>query len=144
MRLLLDTRPCIVVVDDDSHSRSALARLLARSGYHVESAESVSQALEVVELRGCDLLISDLGLPDGSGLDLMRQLRHMYGLNNGIALTGYTSAEDKKDCADAGFTKFLPKPVVFTVLLSEVQTLLEGRRGDETPQIAPSPVAEEN
>ena len=54
----------------------------------------------------------------------MRQLRAMYGVKQGIALTGHTSWQDEKDCGEAGFTRFLPKPVSFRVLLTELQRLL--------------------
>src|SRR4051812_17700019 len=95
------SRHCVVVVEDHADSRRALARLLEMSGYEVRCAGSVHEALEVVASHGCDLLIADLGLPDGSGLDLMRQLRGAYGLTRGIALTGLTSPQNERDCIEA-------------------------------------------
>lgn len=117
--------PCVVVVEDNIDSRSALSRLLTLSGYEVRSAGTVGEALAVVETHGCDLLIADVGLPDGSGLELMKQLRAVYGLRRGIALSGYTSDDDMKACTDAGFRRFMPKPVAYTELLAEVQGLLQ-------------------
>ena len=116
--------PRVVLVEDNKDSRSALARLLTLSGYAVRSAGTVGEALAVVQTHGCDLLISDIGLPDGSGLDLMQQLGQTHGLKRGIALTGYTSDADVKACAEAGFVKYIAKPVSYDVLLTEVRGLL--------------------
>lgn len=124
--------PRLVVVEDQADSREALARLLAYSGYSVRSASCVSDALEVVRRHGCDLLIADLGLPDGSGLELPRRLR-TDGTMPAIALTGYTSPEDAKRCADAGFLTFLPKPVDYATLAAEVGRIVgRGEAARET------------
>ena len=64
---------------------------------------------------GVDLVISDLGLPDGTGLDLMRELGGRYGLR-GIALSGYGMDEDIQRSRDAGFAPHLTKPVTLQML----------------------------
>ena len=117
---------CIVLVEDDAASSCALRRLLTAAGYHVVSAASVGEAREVVGRHGCDLLIADLGLPDGSGLDLLRELRDTHGLQKGIALTGFTNDDDVAACAAAGFSAYLPKPVRFPELESTVRRVLGG------------------
>ena len=116
--------PCIVIVEDDQASSYALSRLLAAAGYFVMAAGSVREARDVVGRHGCDLLIADLGLPDGSGLDLIRELRDLHGLHKGIALTGYTGAADVAACEAAGFSAFLSKPVIFSELEVTVRRLL--------------------
>ena len=120
-----DRPPCVVVAEDQDDSRSALARLLANSGFVVHSAATVAEAADLAARHGCDLLISDIGLPDGSGLELMRRVKAMHRDAKGIALTGFTSPEDVRACVEAGFERFLPKPVSFAALLTEVGRLLK-------------------
>lgn len=115
---------CIVVVEDDAPSCHALTRLLASAGYTVIAAATVREAREAVARHGCDLLIADLGLPDGSGVELLRELRETHGLSRGIALTGYTATADVAACEAAGFAAFLSKPVHFPVLEQTVRRVL--------------------
>src|SRR5437764_10249500 len=89
----------ILLVDDHEDTSRAMKRLLERIGYEVRTASSVAGALEAATRNPFDLLISDIGLPDGSGLDLLRRLRQ-----NGdggaarpvkaIALSGFGMEED--------------------------------------------------
>jgi CheY-like chemotaxis protein len=65
-------------------------------------------------------VVSDLGLPDGSGLTLMRELRDRYGLA-GIAVSGYGTEEDRRQSADAGFSAHLTKPITVDRLLDEIR-----------------------
>jgi CheY-like chemotaxis protein len=115
-------RARILVVDDHPESLVILARLLSLYGYDVRTAESVGQATGLADGEPFDLLISDLGLPDGSGLDLMRDVGRRHGLR-GIALTGFTGDADARESAEAGFEAHLAKPVVFPKLLEVVESL---------------------
>jgi CheY-like chemotaxis protein len=119
-----DRPPCVVVAEDHDESRSALERLLAANGYVVHSAATVADAIALARHHGCDLLISDIGLPDGSGLELMRQVKAIHRHSRGIAVTGFTSPAEVQACIDAGFERFLPKPVSFAALLTEMERLL--------------------
>ena len=76
----------------------------------MKGATSVSGALAIAQQEPLDLVISDLGLPDGTGLDLMRELRTRHGLR-GICLSGYGMEEDLERSAEAGFIEHLTKPV---------------------------------
>jgi CheY-like chemotaxis protein len=80
----------------------------------------VADALDVASQQACDLLISDLGLPDRTGLDLMREVRTRYPLK-GIALTGYADDQDVADSSAAGFAMHLKKPVDFNDLLAAIR-----------------------
>lgn len=101
----------ILVVEDHEHTRTALTQLLVRRNYEVSSAGSVAEAQAAVAAsKPFDLLISDLGLPDGSGLELMADLKARFGLT-GIALTGYGRDEDVFRSRVAGFITHLIKPV---------------------------------
>ena len=87
-----------------------MRRLLHSSGYHVRTADSVASALRAADSEAFDLLICDIGLPDGSGLDLMRQLLAKRPVK-GIALSGYGMEEDVRRSKEAGFVDHLTKPV---------------------------------
>jgi two-component system CheB/CheR fusion protein len=110
----------LLLVEDHPDTAEAMAELLRALGHAVRLAGSVAQglataaaALEAGEV--IDLVISDLGLPDGSGMDLMRELVSRYGLR-GIALSGYGTEEDVRRSLEAGFTRHLTKPVNFQAL----------------------------
>ena len=99
-----------------------LARLLRSHGHDVLTACTVRVALLLASTHSFDLVISDLGLPDGSGLDLMRQLTKEYGLR-GIALSGYGMPEDRVNTQQAGFLAHLVKPVNFEQLHDLLQQI---------------------
>jgi len=84
---------------------------LQASGYHVTTAESVRTGLQAGAQEGFDLLVSDIGLPDGSGEDLIRQLRANGHNLPGIALSGYGMQQDIERSRAAGFQVHLIKPV---------------------------------
>jgi len=105
----------ILLVEDDKSTLSVMARLLSKRGHHVAVASTVQEALTIAEREDFDLLISDLGLPDGTGYELMRALRQTRGLK-GIALSGYGMEEDIRLSYDAGFATHLTKPVNLKML----------------------------
>lgn len=100
----------ILLVEDHEDTRTALTRLLARWGYVVEAADSVADALGKAQESSFDLLISDLGLPDGTGADLMRTLHSQFGIP-GIAVSGFGMEHDVENSRTAGFAEHLTKPV---------------------------------
>ena len=100
----------ILLVEDHRPTLAVIARLLGKRGHHVATAATVQEALAVADREHFDLLISDLGLPDGTGHELMRVLRHTHGLK-GIALSGYGMEEDIRSSHDAGFDTHVTKPV---------------------------------
>lgn len=100
----------VLVVEDHEPTRLALTRLLIRRKFDVHSAGTLTEALAIAALGGVDLLLSDVGLPDGNGYDLMRELRLVHGLR-GVALTGYGKDEDIAQSRAAGFHAHLTKPV---------------------------------
>jgi PAS domain S-box-containing protein len=113
----------VLLVEDHGDTARALRRVLEHAGYSVEHAESVARAKETAGKNRFHLVISDLGLPDGSGLDLMRHLRDTYGLP-GIALSGFGTDEDREASAAAGFAVHLTKPVDWPELRDAVQQLV--------------------
>ena len=101
----------LLLVEDHDSTRQVLARILRRSGHKVDAAATAGEALYLAETAGpFDTVISDLGLPDASGFDLMRELKQRYHLP-GIALSGYGMDEDVRLAKEAGFFAHLVKPV---------------------------------
>lgn len=105
----------LLVVEDHANTLEVLARLLRRSGHIVNTASSVAAAKAEAATFTFDLLISDIGLPDGTGNELMEFLHAHYGLQ-GIALTGYGMEEDERRAQQSGFIAHLTKPVDFSQL----------------------------
>jgi CheY-like chemotaxis protein len=100
-----------------------MKRMLERRGYEITVAHSAEQAVEKVRIEDFDLLISDIGLPDRSGYELMRELRVNKDLP-GIALSGFGSEQDVKQAREAGFSEHLTKPINFERLEKTIQNLL--------------------
>jgi len=105
------TRPMtILLVEDHEATARVMAKLLKNMGHEVKTAFSLASAIAATNTAEYDLLLSDIGLPDGSGLDLMRQLRQQYA-GKAVALTGYGMEEDIRNSHDAGFAAHVTKPV---------------------------------
>ncbi len=100
----------ILIVEDHEPTRQILDRLLGRRGYVVATAGSVARARELAAAGTFDLMISDLGLPDGKGHDLGAEFLRDYGLR-AIALSGYGMEEDVRQSMLAGFLDHITKPV---------------------------------
>lgn len=105
----------ILLVEDHEPTRATLKKLLERRRHRVTAAEDLATARELAAADRFDLLLSDLGLPDGDGADLMRELAARSGLP-GIALSGFGMDEDLRRSASAGFFAHLVKPVDIGVL----------------------------
>jgi signal transduction histidine kinase/ActR/RegA family two-component response regulator len=125
----------ILLVEDHVDTAKVMAKLLDRAGYKVAVAHSVADALRVTESDGFDLLISDLGLPDGSGTDVVAGFRRRHGSGTAehpvgaIALTGFGTDDDVQRTRTAGFDEHLTKPVSFALLQSTIVRTM-GARGD--------------
>lgn len=106
----------ILLVEDHEATLQVLSRLLHRAGHDVITASSVTAALAAVDGRTFDVLISDLGLPDGTGVDLITALRARRSDFRAIALSGYGMEDDMQRTRAAGFDEHLVKPVDFEQL----------------------------
>ncbi len=114
----------ILLVEDNPDSLSALAMSLSQLGYEVRPANSLRAALAASEREGYDLIVSDLELGDGTGLDLLRTLGSGRSVP-AIALTGYGSEEDRKMCLEAGFEMHIVKPVRTRQLSEAIRSLIQ-------------------
>ena len=116
--------PRVLVVDDHFDTCTGMKMMLERRGYRITVAYSADQAVEKAREETFDLLISDIGLPDRSGYELMKELRASKGLR-GIALSGFGMENDVSRARDAGFSEHLTKPINFERLEEVIHNLLE-------------------
>jgi signal transduction histidine kinase len=113
----------ILLVEDHADTLRVMSRLLGIAGYNVLTATAMAEALQVAAQNEIHLVVSDLGLPDGSGIDLMRSLKERSPVK-GIALSGFGMDEDIRKSEEAGFLRHLTKPVNFQVLEDVIREVL--------------------
>jgi signal transduction histidine kinase/CheY-like chemotaxis protein len=114
----------VLLVEDHIDTLRAARALLAELDCDVVVASSVREAMAAARTQSFDLVLSDLGLPDGNGLELMAHLRERYGLS-GIAVTGYGMEEDVRRSLSAGFVDHLVKPITFARLESAIDRFFD-------------------
>ncbi|WP_395746108.1 ATP-binding protein [Prosthecobacter sp.] len=112
----------LLLVEDHEQSLQVLSRLLVRAGHSVVGVGTKADALARASETDFDGVVSDLGLPDGTGHELMKLLRDQRGLK-GIALSGYGTDVDQQNSRDAGFVAHLVKPIRFAELNRALHTL---------------------
>jgi len=113
----------ILLVDDHHDTCAALEKLLARRGHLVAVAHDVRSAMEAAVRNKFDLLISDIALPDGTGMDLMMQLRAIASVP-GIAISGFGNNGDIERSLQAGFSEHLTKPIKLDDLEAAIERAL--------------------
>ena len=101
----------ILLVDDHEDTNRLMMMLLRRRGYQVKTAATMADALDLLTAEPFDVLVSDMGLPDGSGLDLLRQAKEHAPRFGGIVVSGYGMEEDIERSRAAGYREHLNKPV---------------------------------
>jgi CheY-like chemotaxis protein len=112
----------ILVVEDHSDTLRSMKLLLTRLGYQVLAAENMTEALRIAEEEHFDILLSDIGLPDGSGLELLKRIRERRNVP-ALALSGFGMDEDVERSRNAGFFDHLTKPVSIDRLQSAIAEL---------------------
>ncbi len=114
----------LLLVEDHQATLQVLSRLLGNRGHRVVTASTVADARAAAAEFDFDMVISDLGLPDGTGIELMAHLRDAHGLR-GIALSGYGMDEDLRRSKEAGFAAHLIKPVEASELHRVLRALMK-------------------
>jgi CheY-like chemotaxis protein len=109
----------ILLVEDHGDTRRTLSRLLTHFGHDISVADCTESAKEIVDTKEFDVVLSDIGLPDGSGYDVITHAKQKQALK-GVALTGFGMDEDIRKSKEAGFDFHLTKPVDF----AELRTVL--------------------
>ena len=127
-----DRRTRVLVVDDQPDARELLSMVLGHAGAEVLTADTAAAALETLRRTRLDVLVSDIGMPDEDGFNLIGRVRSLPSEEGGatpaIALTAYATEEDRQRSLSAGFEDHLPKPVEPAELVALVAQLVG--RGD--------------
>lgn len=113
------SKRAVLLVEDHAETARLLSIVLKRLNYDVVLAHDCASALDAARSRRFELVLSDIGLPDGTGHDLMRSLRKDHPIS-GIAVSGYGLEEDRRRSLEAGFAEHLVKPVEIDKLLEAV------------------------
>ncbi len=116
----------VLVVDDEADFLATYERLLRRQGYEVVTATSRAAGLAALAAETPHLVISDLRLPDGDGLDVVRAASGARAPVPVIVVTGYPSDETRRAALAAGATTFLAKPFSAAVLLAAIRSSVDG------------------
>jgi DNA-binding response OmpR family regulator len=117
-------RLAILVVEDNADILRYLVLLLEQDGHRVRPAATLAEALEAADAGPIDVLLSDIGLPDGSGLDLLRTLRNDRPGLPAVAFSGFGSDDDVRHSLEAGFAAHLTKPLDFRRLSVAIRNAL--------------------
>ncbi len=120
----------ILVIEDSKELQRELKDILNKDGYDVETAGSCQEAIEAIHNQSIDLCLMDIGLPDGSGFDLCREIRNYYK-NPVIMLTSYDGEEDIIEGLNAGADDYVAKPFSIGVLRSRIASQMRRRNWDE-------------
>jgi CheY-like chemotaxis protein len=118
----------VLLVEDDDDSRKLLGTMLKRYGARVTSTKSAKEALSIFEGELPDVMVSDIGMPDEDGYELIRKLRALPAEKGGrvpaIALTGYASKKDRERALAAGYHQHLAKPIEQTDMIAAIAALV--------------------
>ena len=118
----------VLLVEDDDDSRKLLGTMLKRYGARVTSTKSAAEALNVFSDEAPDVMISDIGMPDEDGYELIRKIRALPGEEGGltpaIALTGYASRKDRERALTAGYQQHMAKPIEQADMIAAIASLI--------------------
>jgi two-component system, OmpR family, phosphate regulon response regulator PhoB len=119
-------RPVVLVVEDDADDREIYGRILYYNGFDVIFADDAAGAIELACSHGPDLILLDLGLPTGSGLDVCAELRRRSVCADTpvIALSGFPEAEMGARARQAGCSQYIEKPASPVVVLHAVEAMI--------------------
>ena len=121
----------ILVVDDDKSILRTFTRILQKSGYEIDTAETGQEAIEKTQTRSYDLALVDIRLPDIDGTDLLAKLKKPLQHTVKIMITGFPSLETGVKALDEGADAYLVKPVKPQELLILLEEKLKGREAAE-------------
>jgi two-component system response regulator PilR (NtrC family) len=106
-------RKAVLIVDDEADIRELLVLTLSRMGVDADTASSFKEAQEALKTRPYDLALTDMRLPDGDGLQVLRHIAENYGNTPVAVITAFGSTENAVAALKAGAFDYLPKPISF-------------------------------
>jgi DNA-binding response OmpR family regulator len=116
----------ILIVEDSPLVTEAFSILFTEAGYEVDTAATVAEAIERGTSDTIDVMILDISLPDGSGLEVLKALRDNGSLPRAtLAMTGHNDSESQRKCIEAGCAEVLLKPVPIAELLRQIKRHLQ-------------------
>jgi CheY-like chemotaxis protein len=121
----------VLIVEDEPDNRDLLAAMLESSGAQTTTAASGRQALEMLREQPCDVLVSDIGLPEQDGVELLQRVRALGYRMPAVAVTAYAAADDRRRILAGGYQMHVPKPVDPEVLVGAIAALLTERLRSE-------------
>lgn len=110
----------LLIVEDDRYTLDLLSRLIGLAGYRVAGATTCAEAIRLAKERSFDAYLFNIGLPDGDGFDLLRQLRLIHPAP-GIVLSGFSSDADHQHARESGCVEYLVKPYTIEEVQAAVQ-----------------------
>ena len=115
----------VLIVEDSTDTLDLLSMIFSREGANVTTAASAAEALQNAVIKRPHIIVSDIGMPDTDGYQLLEQLRLLPGLDNvpAIAVSGYASEEDRERALAVGYLALVPKPIDLDVLFNLIQEL---------------------
>ena len=116
----------ILLVDDDADTARVFQHLLRIDGHTVSVAADMAAAVKHLETQPFDLLITDIELPDGSGLDLLQRARQRHRNVKGIVVTGHGEEPHREKAREAGFDEYLLKPVDLVAVRQTIGRVVRG------------------
>jgi CheY-like chemotaxis protein len=123
----------VLIVEDSQDTLLLMSKIFEREGAHVATASSAAEALERAAAECPSLVISDIGMPETDGYELLKKLRVIPGMSEvpAIAISGYASEEDRERALAVGYLALVPKPVDIDALFSLIQEI-------RSPAISPA------
>ncbi|MES2398917.1 MAG: sigma-54 dependent transcriptional regulator [Pseudomonadota bacterium] len=132
----------ILVIDDEPDLRTLYELTLLREGYRVEAAGDLAQARSQLETGNFDAVITDMRLPDGLGLELLRDLVNQQRAERCVVITAHGSAENAVEALKAGAFDYLTKPVDLKQFRNVVASAIQGSRSAMNSALTPPPSAD--
>ena len=126
----------VLLIEDHEDTARVLEKVLQQMGHEVQTRSRVATACETLREREFDVILSDIGLPDGSGIDFIKAAREI-SQTPAVALTGYGMAEDIDRCLQAGFEEHLTKPIDIDRLQRTLSRIVAKRTGPDI-QVSPT------
>ncbi|HNV58226.1 MAG TPA: sigma-54 dependent transcriptional regulator [Rhodoferax sp.] len=127
------TNAQILVIDDEPDLRTLYELTLLREGYRVETAGTVQDALQLIDTKRFDVVITDMRLPDGLGLEVLAHLRSSRRSERCIVITAHGSAENAVESLKAGAFDYLTKPVDLKQFRAAIASAVQGNAGQTGP-----------